>query len=140
MKIGYVDMVADLFHYGHHNFLKNAKQHCDYLIVGLCDDDYCVSYKRKPIMNIHERKKAVETCQYVDKVLIDIPVPITKEFIQKHNITIVMHAHNESENNIYNKFYEIPIKMNIFKRLEYTEGISTSEILKRIIDRFTIKK
>lgn len=140
MKIGYVDMVADLFHYGHHNFLKNAKEQCDYLIVGLCDDDYCVSYKRKPIMNIHERKKAVETCNYVNKVLINIPVPITKEFIKQHNISMVMHAHDESENDIYNKYYIEPIKMNIFKRLNYTDGVSTSEILKRIIDRFIVKE
>jgi cytidyltransferase-like protein len=34
----YVDMVADLFHYGHVNFLKQARQFGDYLLVGIHSD------------------------------------------------------------------------------------------------------
>ena len=49
MKIIYCDMVADLFHYGHVNFLKRCKQLGDYLIVGIHSDSDVESYKRKPI-------------------------------------------------------------------------------------------
>jgi cytidyltransferase-like protein len=132
--IGYVDMVADLFHFGHNNFLESAKKQCDYLIVGLCSDEYSKGYKRKPIMNINERVKSVQMCKYVDKILTNIPVPITEEFIKEHNINIVMHAHSEDENDIYNIYYQVPIKINIFKRLDYCDGISTSDIIKRIIN------
>jgi cytidyltransferase-like protein len=132
MKVGYVDMIADLFHYGHHKFLENAKQHCDYLIVGLCNDEFSTSYKRKPIMNLEERVKSVKMCKYVDEILTDIPVPISEEFIKLHNITIVMHAHNENEEEKYCIYYQEPIKQGIFKRLDYTNEISTSEIIRRI--------
>ena len=43
----YVDMVADLFHYGHVNFLRQAKSHGDFLLVGVHSDETVESYKRK---------------------------------------------------------------------------------------------
>lgn len=49
----YTDMCADLFHYGHVNLLKNAKQlvgEMGNLIVGIHSDKTIESYKRKPIM------------------------------------------------------------------------------------------
>ena len=48
-------MVADLFHYGHVNFLRQAKTHGDYLLVGVHADDAITVYKPKPIMTIRAR-------------------------------------------------------------------------------------
>jgi|TARA_B110001469_G_C9623703_1_gene311091 cytidyltransferase-like protein len=132
MIIGYTDIVGDLFHFGHIEFLEKCKNYCDYLIVGICSDEFCSTYKRLPIMNENERLKSVSKCQFVDKVLLDIPIPINKEFMDKHSIEIVFHAHSVEENEKYNSFYLEPIKLNKFLRLNYNSDISTTTLINRI--------
>lgn len=67
--IGYTTGVFDLFHIGHLNILKQAKEHCDYLIVGVTVDEL-VSYKgTNAIIPFEERMKIVEAIKYVDEVV-----------------------------------------------------------------------
>ena len=68
--VGYTTGVYDMFHIGHLNILKNAKEKCDYLIVGVSTDELVKSYKNKtPIIPYEERKAIVESIKYVDKVV-----------------------------------------------------------------------
>ena len=68
--VGYTTGVFDMFHIGHLNILKRAKQHCDILIVGVTTDELCQSYKNKlPIIPYEERKAIIEAIKYVDKVV-----------------------------------------------------------------------
>ena len=62
-------MVADLFHYGHVGMLRQAKEHGDYLLVGVHADEAVMSYKRRPIFSMKERVASVEGCRYVDEVV-----------------------------------------------------------------------
>lgn len=65
--IGYLAGTFDLFHVGHLNILKRAKQHCDYLIVGVHDSG---AWKGKEtFIPLEERKAIVACCKYVDKVV-----------------------------------------------------------------------
>lgn len=67
--IGYTTGVFDLFHIGHLNILKRAKENCDYLIVGVTVDEL-VSYKgKKAFIPYEERAAIVEAIKYVDKVV-----------------------------------------------------------------------
>lgn len=67
--IGYTTGVYDLFHVGHLNILKRAKEHCDYLIVGVTVDDL-VSYKGKQVViPYEERVEIVQAVRYVDEVV-----------------------------------------------------------------------
>ena len=86
--IGYADIVGDLFHSNHIKFLKDCKKYCDFLIVGICTDEYCKSYKRKPILNESERLFLVNECKYVDKCFLvnENQMPIRKEFIDEYKI------------------------------------------------------
>jgi glycerol-3-phosphate cytidylyltransferase len=68
--IGYTTGVFDLFHIGHLNLLKQAKEHCDYLIVGVSTDELVKSYKNKvPVIPFVERMAVVDSIKYVDKVV-----------------------------------------------------------------------
>lgn len=68
--IGYTTGVYDMFHIGHLNILRQAKEQCDYLIVGVTTDE--LSEKRKgkrPIICQDERKAIVRAIKYVDLVV-----------------------------------------------------------------------
>ena len=69
-KIGYTTGVYDMFHIGHLNILKRAKDQCETLIVGVTTDELCYKRKRKyPIINEQERMAIVSAIRYVDKVI-----------------------------------------------------------------------
>ena len=69
-KVGYTSGVYDLFHIGHLNILKKAKEQCDFLIVAVSTDELVSSYKNKtPVIEFAERAAIVEAIKYVDKVV-----------------------------------------------------------------------
>ena len=69
-KIGYTSGVYDMFHIGHLNVIKNAKQMCDYLIVAVSTDEVVVENKKKiPVIPFTERFEIVSSIKYVDKVV-----------------------------------------------------------------------
>jgi len=70
MVIGYTTGVYDMFHIGHLNILRRAKEQCDFLIVGVSTDELVEKEKNKiPIIPFEERKAIVEAIKYVDKVV-----------------------------------------------------------------------
>lgn len=128
----YVDMVADLFHCGHVAYLKECKTLGKILKVGIHSDADAQSYKRQPILSIDERIKVVEACKYVDEVIPNAPLKVTKEFLKLHNIQRVCHADDISEKSI-NDMYSDVIDALFF--IPYTPGISTTMIINRVKQR-----
>jgi len=125
-------MAADLFHYGHVEFLKKARALGDYLVVGIHADDTLVSYKRRPILTMEERVASVAGCRYVDEVLPNAPFVVDSAWIEKHNIHLVIHGDDFSQAKLQ-YCYKVPMDMGILHTVPYTRGISTSEIIRRII-------
>ncbi len=71
MKIGFNCSTFDLFHAGHIMMLKEAKSHCDHLIVGLqTDPTLDRKQKNKPIQSVFERFVQLQACKYVDEVVV----------------------------------------------------------------------
>lgn len=68
--IGYIAGVFDLFHMGHLNMFRRAKEQCDYLIVGvISDESVMVNKKTMPYMPFEERIALVRSCRYVDEAV-----------------------------------------------------------------------
>ncbi|BAY94019.1 MULTISPECIES: adenylyltransferase/cytidyltransferase family protein [unclassified Tolypothrix] len=126
----YVDMVADLFHAGHVNFLSQAKSLGDQLVVGIHSDDTVAGYKRQPIMNMVERMAVVESCRYVDEVIPNAPLNVTLEYLESLNIDYVCHGDDVNEENLKNWYGEIQ-KQGRLKLVPYTKNISTTNLLQR---------
>lgn len=124
-------MVADLFHYGHVNFLRQASTYGDFLLVGVHADEMVESYKRTPILKMEERIASVEGCRYVDEVIPNAPLEITREWIEKHNIDLILHGDDVSPE-VRDTWYGVPVEMGIYKSIVYTDGISTTELISRI--------
>lgn len=124
-------MVADLFHYGHMNFLKQARKHGDYLLVGVHADETVTVYKHRPILSMEERVASVEGCRHVDEVLPNAPLTIDRAWIERHSIDLVMHG-DDFSSELEELCYKTPMEMGIYRTVGYTSGISTTEIIARI--------
>ena len=131
--IVYTDIVGDLFHYGHVNFIKECKKHGDILYVGVCSDELVYSYKRQLILKLDERVKVIEACKYIDKVIPNCPCPITKDFIEEYKINLVIRGDDINNIESIKTWYNIPYSLGILKFVPYTKSISTSDIIQRII-------
>lgn len=71
---GYIAGVFDLYHIGHLNMFKRAKEQCDYLIVGVVTDEGVRKYKKTvPFIPFEERLELVSSCKYVDEA-VEIPL------------------------------------------------------------------
>ena len=134
MKI-FCDGVFDLFHFGHVNHFKKIKQTYpkSTLLVGVLDDKECISYKRKPTFNQKQRLEFVNSCKYVDEVTLEYPSIMTKDYMDKNNIDLVVHAFSNKKD--YEKqlhFFKIPIELNKFSVIDYDTRISSSTILDQL--------
>lgn len=73
-NVGYIAGVFDLFHIGHLNLFKRAKEQCNYLIVGVVTDDGVIQRKHtNPYIPFEERIELVRSCKYVDEA-VEIPL------------------------------------------------------------------
>lgn len=88
--IGYIAGVFDLFHLGHLNMFRRAKEQCEYLIVGVTSDRYVIEQKKKtPFIPFEERIEMVRSCKYVDEA-VEIPFEYggTKEAFEKYHFDV----------------------------------------------------
>ena len=137
-RIVYIDGAFDLFHAGHVEILRLARDCGDFLLVGI-HTDQTVSATRglhRPIMSLHERSLSVLACRYVDEVIIGAPGEVSKDMITTFNISVVVHG-TTAENTDFQKEqsnpYAVPISMGIFKVLDSPLDITTTTIIRRIV-------
>lgn len=131
----YADGVFDVFHYGHSGVLEQAKKAFPqvHLMVGVNTDEDTLKYKGKTVMSYEERCKCVVGCKWVDEVVYDAPWEITEAFMEKHNIDYVAHDGDPYPSPNVTDIYAVPKRMNKFISTKRTEGISTTDLINRIL-------
>ncbi len=139
MIIGYTTGVFDMFHIGHLNILKQAKEQCDYLIVGVSTDELVQSEKSKtPIIPFDDRVEIIKAIKYVDKV-----VPQTnknkKEAWSELGFNVMFVGSDwkgtEAWNKIECEFEPLGVKIVYF---DHTDGISSTTLRDRLIDIYGV--
>jgi len=132
-KIGYTTGVFDMFHIGHLNILKRAKEYCDYLIVGVSTDELVMDYKKKKsIIPFEERFAIVESIKYVDKV---VPQDNMDKMLawQKYHFNAMFVGSDwkgtEKWIKLEEQFKSIGVDIVYFP---YTQGISSTKLRKVI--------
>lgn len=136
--IGYVAGVFDLFHIGHLNLLRRAKEVCDYLIVGVVTDEQVIKNKKtKPCIPFAERMAIVQACRYVDEA-VEIPAddPGTEAAYFKYHFDAQFSGSDYADNPYW-------ISKRIFLEqhgaelvfFPYTENVSSTEIKEQIEER-----
>lgn len=132
-KVGYTTGVFDLFHIGHLNILKNAKEQCEYLIVGVSLDELVQEYKnKKPVIPYEERKKIVEAIKYVDKVVPQVSMDKIKAWEELH-FDVMFHGDDWKGSNMYEKIQKDFSSRGIeLVFLPHTDGTSSTIISKKI--------
>lgn len=132
-KVGYTTGVYDMFHIGHLNIIKRAKELCDFLIVGVTTDELCYHRKQKyPIICQSERMAIVESIRYVDRVVAQNDMD-KLEAVKKYGVDAVFVGSDwkgtDSWNRYEKEFAEVGCAV-IY--LDHTDGISSTIIRERL--------
>lgn len=132
-KIGYTTGVFDMFHIGHLNILKRAKEQCEYLIVGVSTDEVVETYKNKrPVIPFEERIAIVEAIRYVDKVVPQISMD-KMEAYNALKFDALFHGSDWKGSSMYEKIVADFEKVGVdVVFLPHTDGISSTIIREKV--------
>lgn len=132
-KIGYTTGVFDMFHMGHLNILRRAKEQCDYLIVGVSTDALCQEYKhRLPVICEADRMAIVESIRYVDLVIPQVDMD-KAAVVRKYGVQAVFVGSDWKGTAKWEKFQEeFAAEGCDVIYLPRTEGISSSSLRDRV--------
>jgi glycerol-3-phosphate cytidylyltransferase len=130
--------VFDLFHAGHVNLLRQARDLGDRLVVIVNGDELTTSYKRRPVMSEADRLYLLAACRYVDSAEISNDYSV-RDVVRRHRVTKIVHgddwqaASYKRQIRCDDAFLE---KHGVeLVLLPYTKGISTSAIIRACAER-----
>lgn len=131
MKTGFTCSTFDLFHAGHVLMLKEAKQHCDWLIVGLQTDPTIdrPDTKNKPIQSVYERQIQLQGCRYVDEIIVYETEKDLKDMLLSLPINIRIIGDEYMGKQFTGHDLEIEMYYNSRKH-----SFSTTELRHRVVD------
>lgn len=109
-----------------------------YFIIIVNGDYLTNKFKGKTVMNETERYEAVRHCRYVDEVVRDAPWILTDEFLSEHKIDFVAHDDIPYTSNDSDDVYTIIKERGMFLATKRTEGISTSDLVARIVRDYDV--
>jgi glycerol-3-phosphate cytidylyltransferase len=138
-RVGYTTGVFDMFHVGHLNILRKAKESCDKLIVGVCTDELVGELKgRESVIPFEERVEIIRNIKFVDEV---VPQKKIDEIGDYHRIHFdVMFKGDDWEgtekwNRLEEEFKGLGVEVMYFP---YTKHVSSTK-LRKIIDNLELE-
>lgn len=130
-RIGYTTGVFDMFHVGHLHLLKKAKNHCNYLIVGVSSDELVEQYKKKkPIIPFKHRLEIISSLSFVDEVVVQTHRDKVKQY---HDIGFdVMFVGDDWKGDLLFESVEAELKEfgASVEYFEYTKNVSSTKFTK----------
>ena len=137
-KIGYTTGVFDMFHIGHLNILRNAKEQCDFLIVGVSTDELVKSYKHKiPVIPFEERKAIVESIKYVDQVVPQTSMDKSIAWKQLH-FDAIFHGDDWKGSDMYNeiekKLSAVGVDLVFLPHTKGTSSTMLKDALQKVLE------
>lgn len=133
MIVGYTTGVFDMFHIGHLNIIRKAKEHCDYLIVGVSTDELVREYKHKdPVIPFAQRISIVEAIKYVDRVVPQTSMDKLEAWKLLH-FDILFHGSDWKNSDMYRRIEQelgvVGAKVVFFP---HTDGVSSTTLVEKI--------
>ena len=128
--IGYTMGTFDLFHVGHLNILRRAKEQCDYLIVGVSVDEVVESKGKRAFISYEERAAIVEAIKYVDRVVPQTSMDKVDDWKKYHFDKIFVGDDwkgSETWNHWEEEFAKVGVEVVYFP---YTQQTSSTELRK----------
>ena len=129
LKVGLLVSSFDLLHAGHMLILKDAKEQCDWLIVGLhTDPTLDRPEKNKPILSVEERKIMIEGIKYIDDYFTYDTEQDLHDFIKVLNIDVLILGSDWKDKEYNGKDLNIPVYFHDRSVHNY----STTNLRKRV--------
>ncbi|MFC1780307.1 adenylyltransferase/cytidyltransferase family protein [Patescibacteria group bacterium] len=141
-RIGLTHGAFDLFHYSHLDLLQKAAAVCDFLIVGIDNDESISKYKSytRPIVNERQRLGIVNELSCVDAVFIkDVPhddeshIKLYKDLLTDY-IIIGSKFDSRFKENIYNEAESIGVRLI---EINAHQDPTTTSIVNKIVERYS---
>ena len=133
----YMDGCFDLAHFGHANALRQAKACGDTLVVGLIPDAEVLRCKGPPVLREAERRAVIASVKWVDEIIENVPYDLTPEFCEtlysKHGIDFIVHGDDPCLLPDGTDAYDAPKRAGRFRMIKRTEGVSTTDIVNRVL-------
>ena len=135
MKTGFTCSTFDLFHAGHIMMLKEAREQCDFLLVGLqTDPTLDRKEKNKPIQSVFERFVQLKACKYVDEVVVYATEKELRDILLSYPIDVRILGEEYKDKEFTG--HDISMKFYFNNR---RHSFSTTELRQRVVDAERIK-
>jgi len=137
MKVGFTCSAFDLLHAGHISMLRDAKEQCDYLIVGLqVDPSIDRADKNPPVQTLVERYTQLKAVSYVDEIIPYITEQDLEDILSMYHINVRILGAEYLEKDFTGK--DICKKRNIQNYFnERSHRFSSSDLRNRIVQEIT---
>lgn len=127
----YTDGTWDLLHYNHIEMLRQCLDFGDKLVVGVVSDAWVETYKRRPVLSEAERLRGIRSLGFVSEAFV-LDGPFTADLMSRiinlYRPVAVVYGSSG-----FDEYYKPAEDLGIMRRLPYRPGISTSEIVNRIL-------
>ena len=133
----YLDGCFDLAHYGHANALRQAAACGDELVVGICSDAEIERNKGPPVLTLEEREGVIRANKWVTEVISGTPYELSEEFLEtlftEHRVDFILHGDDPCLLPDGSDAYAAVKAAGRFKTIKRTEGVSTTDIVGRML-------